>query len=101
MRIYTQADGPKEGCPRSPSLQNCKTAGFFSLNSPLAANACKCAGISGGCFPLYDSRREKLHICSNCVPEAALSSESLQKRRNFSITGTLAPQIIGNLMVPP
>jgi hypothetical protein len=27
------------------SMQNCKTAGFFSLNSQLAANACKSAGI--------------------------------------------------------
>jgi hypothetical protein len=38
---------PEGGCPRRSYLQNCKTAGFFSLNSQLAAIACKCAGISG------------------------------------------------------
>jgi hypothetical protein len=56
-----------------PSLQNCKTAGFFSLNRQLAANACKSTGISGSCFQIYDSWREKLHIYSNCVAEAVWS----------------------------
>jgi hypothetical protein len=36
--------GP-EGWMPDELLQNCKTAGFFSLNTQLAANACDCAGI--------------------------------------------------------
>jgi hypothetical protein len=52
--MYTSAVDLKEGMSEE-YRQNCNSAGFFSLNQPVSANACKSAGISGGCHRFYDS----------------------------------------------
>jgi hypothetical protein len=60
--------------PSAAKLQNCKTAGFFSLNSQLAVNACECAGISDGWVRFCDSWVIKMHFCRNFMLEAGLNA---------------------------